>query len=248
MLNKLDELRNKLRLNKNQFDATKAELNDLLGMINTIEQDYLDSKGINPEVVKTSIGKVTKYTDTVYGKPMIETKDKRVEAVQKKTSKGLQTPETALNQAMAELVDESIAEYKAQGDSLSAKIMVRNLQNFHISSAVHRMITQGQDSIFGKLGADLFSNPKKLLEALPKSFKEFFITDGKNGTDSKDLIENFKTMNKFINGVELGPIYMNGEKIIGNIDKQGLVQKLTDKYIKDVDSITETKKKEILNV
>ena len=228
MLNKLDELRNKLRLNKNQFDATKAELNDLLGMINTIEQDYLDSKGIKPEVVKTSIGKVTKYTDTVYGKPMIETKDKRVEAVQKKTSKGLQTPETALNQAMAELVDESIAEYKAQGDSLSAKIMVRNLQNFHISSAVHRMITQGQDSIFGKLGADLFSNPKKLLEALPKSFKEFFVTDEQDG---KDLIENFKTMNKFINGVELGPIYMNGEKITGNIDKQGLVQKLTDKYV-----------------
>lgn len=228
MLNKLDELRNKLRLNKNQFDATKAELNDLLGMINTIEQDYLDSKGITPEVVKTSIGKVTKYTDTIYGKPMIETKDKRVEAVQKKTSKGLQTPETALNQAMAELVDESIAEYKAQGDSLSAKIMVRNLQNFHISSAVHRMITQGQDSIFGKLGADLFSNPKKLLEALPKSFKEFFVTDEQDG---KDLIENFKTMDKFINGVTIGDIYMNGEKITGNIDKQGLVIKYADKYV-----------------
>lgn len=228
MLNKLDELRNKLRLNKNQFDATKAELNDLLGMINTIEQDYLDSKGIKPEVVKTSIGKVTKYTDTVYGKPMIETKDKRVEAVQKKTSKGLQTPETALNQAMAELVDESIAEYKAQGDSLSAKIMVRNLQNFHISSAVHRMITQGQDSIFGKLGADLFSNPKKLLEALPKSFKEFFVTDEQDG---KDLIENFKTMDKFINGVTIGDIHMTGEKITGNIDKQGLVIKYADKYV-----------------
>ena len=228
MLNKLDELRNKLRLNKNQFDATKAELNDLLGMINTIEQDYLDSKGIKPEVVKTSIGKVTKYTDTVYGKPMIETKDKRVEAVQKKTSKGLQTPETALNQAMAELVDESIAEYKAQGDSLSAKIMVRNLQNFHISSAVHRMITQGQDSIFGKLGADLFSNPKKLLEALPKSFKEFFVTDEQDG---KDLIENFKTMDKFINVVAIGDIYMTGEKITGNIDKQGLVIKYADKYV-----------------
>lgn len=228
MLNKLDELRNKLRLNKNQFDATKAELNDLLGMINTIEQDYLDSKGIAPEVVKTSIGKVTKYTDTVYGKPMIETKDKRVEAVQKKTSKGLQTPETALNQAMAELVDESIAEYKAQGDSLSAKIMVRNLQNFHISSAVHRMLTQGQDSIFGKLGADLFSNPKKLLEALPKSFKEFFVTDEQDG---KDLIENFKTMDKFINGVTIGDIHMTGEKITGNIDKQGLVIKYADKYV-----------------
>lgn len=228
MLNKLDELRNKLRLNKNQFDATKAELNDLLGMINAIEQDYLDSKGIKPEVVKTSIGKVVKYTDTVYGKPMIETKDKRVEAVQKKTSKGLQTPETALNQAMAELVDESIAEYKAQGDSLSAKIMVRNLQNFHISSAVHRMLTQGQDSIFGKLGADLFSNPKKLLEALPKSFKEFFVTDEQDG---KDLIENFKTMDKFINGVTIGDIHMTGEKITGNIDKQGLVIKYADKYV-----------------
>ena len=228
MLNKLDELRNKLRLNKNQFDATKAELNDLLGMINTIEQDYLDSKGIKPEVVKTSIGKVTKYADTVYGKPMIETKDKRVEAAQKKTSKGLQTPETALNQAMAELVDESIAEYKAQGDSLSAKIMVRNLQNFHISSAVHRMLTQGQDSIFGKLGADLFSNPKKLLEALPKSFKEFFVTDEQDG---KDLIENFKTMDKFINGVTIGDIHMTGEKITGNIDKQGLVIKYADKYV-----------------
>lgn len=228
MLNKLDELRNKLRLNKNQFDTAKAELNDLLGMINTIEQDYLDSKGIKPEVVKTSIGKVTKYTDTVYGKPMIETKDKRVEAVQKKTSKGLQTPETALNQAMAELVDESIAEYKAQGDSLSAKIMVRNLENFHISSAVHRMISQGQDSIFGKLGADLFSNPKKLLEALPKSFKEFFVTDEQDG---KDLIENFKTMDKFINGVTIGDIHMTGEKITGNIDKQGLVIKYADKYV-----------------
>lgn len=228
MLNKLDELRNKLRLNKNQFDATKAELNDLLGMINNIEQDYLDSKGIKPEVVKTSIGKVTKYTDTVYGKPMIEIKDKRVEAVQKKTSKGLQTPETALNQAMAELVDESIAEYKAQGDSLSAKIMVRNLQNFHISSAVHRMLTQGQDSIFGKLGADLFSNPKKLLEALPKSFKEFFVTDEQDG---KDLIENFKTMDKFISGVTIGDIHMTSEKITGNIDKQGLVIKYADKYV-----------------
>lgn len=228
MLNKLDELRNKLRLNKNQFDATKAELNDLLGMINTIEQDYLDSKGIKPEVVKTSIGKVTKYTDTVYGRPMIETSTKKVEAVQKKTSKGLQTPETALNQAMAELVDESIAEYKAQGDSLSAKIMVRNLQNFHISSAVHRMITQGQDSVFGKLEADLFSNPKKLLEALPKSFKEFFVTDEQDG---KDLIENFKTMDKFINGVTIGDIHMTGEKITGNIDKQGLIIKYADKYV-----------------
>lgn len=228
MLNKLDELRNKLRLNKNQFDATKAELNDLLGMVNTIEQDYLDSKGIKPEVVKTSIGKVTKYADTVYGKPMIETSTKRVEAVQKTTSKGLQTAETALNQAMTELVDESIKGYEAQGDSLSAKIMVRNLQNFHISSAVHRMLTQGQDSIFGKLGANLFSNPKKLIEALPKSFKEFFVTDEQDG---KDLIENFKTMDKFINGVAIGDIHMTGEKITGNIDKQGLVIKYAEKYV-----------------
>ncbi len=228
MLNKLDELRTKLRLNKNQTDKLENELNSLLGMINKIEQDYLEINEIAPEVVKTSVGKVTKYTDTVYGKPMLETNTKRVEAVQKTTSKGLQTPETALNQAMAELVDESIAEYKAQGDSLSAKIMVRNLKNFHISSAVHRMLTQGQDSIFVKLGADLFSNPKKLLEALPKSFKEFFVTDEQDG---KDLIENFKTMDKFINGVTIGDIYMTGEKITGNIDKQGLVIKYADKYV-----------------
>lgn len=258
MLNKLDELRNKLRLNKNQFDATKAELNDLLGMINTIEQDYLDSKGIAPEVVKTSIGKVTKYTDTVYGKPMIETKDKRVEAVQVMQKKGLQSVSGALAAAITSLKNEELAKLKLQttkavidektnkpkldenGDeirvedpagSLGARIMTRVIENFDLNTAVHRIIEQGEDSIFGRMGADMFSNPKKLLDALPKSFKEFFITDGKNGTDSKDLIENFKTMNKFINGVELGPIYMNGEKITGNIDKQGLVQKLTDKYV-----------------
>lgn len=228
MLNKLDELRNKLRLNKNQFDAAKAELNDLLGMINTIEQDYLDSKGIKPEVVKTSIGKVTKYTDTVYGKPMLETKTKRVEAVQKTTSKGLQTPETALNQAMAELVDEAIAGYEAQSNSLSAKLMVRNLQNFHISSAVHRMIEQGQDSIFGKMGPNLFSNPKALLEALPKSFKEFFVTDEEDG---KALIDNFKTMDKFVNGVTIGDIKVGLDRITGNIDKQGLILKFAEKYV-----------------
>ncbi|MFW9602486.1 MAG: hypothetical protein ACMV1B_09215 [Prevotella sp.] len=228
MLNKLDELRNKLRLNKNQFDATKAELNDLLGMINTIEQDYLDSKGIKPEVVKTSIGKVTKYADTVYGKPMLETKTKRVEAVQKTTSKGLQTPETALNQAMAELVDEAIAGYEAQSNSLSAKLMVRNLQNFHISSAVHRMIEQGQDSIFGKMGPNLFSNPKALLEALPKSFKEFFVTDEEDG---KALIDNFKTMDKFVNGVTIGDIKVGSDRITGNIDKQGLILKFAEKYV-----------------
>ncbi len=258
MLNKLDELRNKLRLNKNQFDATKAELNDLLGMINTIEQDYLDSKGIAPEVVKTSIGKVTKYTDTVYGKPMIETKDKRVEAVQVMQKNGLQSVSGALAAAITSLKNEELAKLKLQttkavidektdkpkldenGDeirvedpagSLGARIMTRVIENFDLNTAVHRIVEQGEDSIFGRMGADMFSNPKKLLDALPKSFKEFFITDGKNGTDSKDLIENFKTMDKFINGVELGPIYMNGEKITGNIDKQGLVQKLTDKYV-----------------
>ena len=258
MLNKLDELRNKLRLNKNQFDATKAELNDLLGMINTIEQDYLDSKGIKPEVVKTSIGKVTKYTDTVYGKPMIETKDKRVEAVQVMQKNGLQSVSGALAAVITSLKNEELAKLKLQttkavidektnkpkldenGDeirvedpagSLGARIMTRAIENFDLNTAVHRIVEQGEDSIFGRMGADMFSNPKKLLDALPKSFKEFFITDGKNGTDSKDLIENFKTMNKFINGVELGPIYMNGEKITGNIDKQGLVQKLTDKYV-----------------
>ena len=258
MLNKLDELRNKLRLNKNQFDATKAELNDLLGMINTIEQDYLDGKGIKPEVVKTSIGKVTKYTDTVYGKPMIETKDKRVEAVQVMQKNGLQSVSGALAAAITSLKNEELAKLKLQttkavidektnkpkldenGDeirvedpagSLGARIMTRVIENFDLNTAVHRIIEQGEDSIFGRMGADMFSNPKKLLEALPKSFKEFFITDGKNGTDSKDLIENFKTMDKFINGVELGPIYMNGEKITGNIDRQGLVQKLTDKYV-----------------
>lgn len=255
MLNKLDELRNKLRLNKNQFDATKAELNDLLGMINTIEQDYLDSKGIKPEVVKTSIGKVVKYTDTAYGKPMIETKDKRVEAVQVMQKNGLQSVSGALAAAITSLKNEELAKLKLQttkvvidektnkpkldenGDeirvedpagSLGARIMTRAIENFDLNTAVHRMLTQGQDSIFGKLGADLFSNPKKLLEALPKSFKEFFVTDEQDG---KDLIENFKTMDKFINGVTIGDIHMTGEKITGNIDKQGLVIKYADKYV-----------------
>ena len=189
---------------------------------------------------------------------MIETKDKRVEAVQVMQKNGLQSVSGALAAAITSLKNEERAKLKLQttkavidektdkpkldenGDeirvddpagSLGARIMTRVIENFDLNTAVHRIIEQGEDSIFGRMDADMFSNPKKLLDALPKSFKEFFITDGKNGTDSKDLIENFKTMDKFINGVELGPIYMNGEKITGNIDKQGLVQKLTDKYV-----------------
>jgi len=228
MLNKLSDLRKKLRLNSNKHRAIENELNGLLKMINQIEQDYITKNKAQPEEVNTSIGKVTKYKDSVYG-AMIETKDKRIAVTNKaKASK------TDMYNAMESLKNDKIVELDAEiseTNSLSAKLLKRNLERFGLGTAVHRILKQSSDSIFGKMNKDMFANHKELIEALPKSFKDFFIQNDKEATE--ELIKNFKTVDKFLNSMKIADIHMNQAKIgdRGVIDREGLIIKSAEKYL-----------------
>lgn len=234
MLNKLDGLRTKLRLNSKQQQATKKAMNELLDMINGIEESYMEEVGVKPGVVKHSFGKVTKYEDTVYGTPMIEVDGERTAAPQRVTKNGKQTPKVAMDQAIIALKESRLAKVEAEikeTGSLGARIVKRLLNNFNMSTAVHRIVERGNDSIFGKMGADMFDKPNELLKELPKTFKDFFVGDDE--VAGKELVENIKTMGRFIKGTTIGDIHVGGKNapIRGNVDQYGFIMKSAQTYM-----------------
>lgn len=213
MLNKLEQLRSRIKLNKDKYYKTKNELGQILKLINDIESKY------TPEEVKTSVGKVKKFKDSLYG-PMVEQGDKRVSAKQTLTKSGskVQSASSALNDAMQELANEKIKELDSE-NVLGAKLIKRLLKNFPLSRSIHRIVKRGQDSLFGRMDSKMFANPKELIAQLPKSFKDVFMGDVES---RESLLNNFKTMDGYIRNTEIGEIKIGTNRLLKNIDKNGL--------------------------
>lgn len=228
LLNRLAQLRTKLRLNREQHKAIVAEMNNLLDAIAQMEQEYLETNKIKPVEVKTAIGKVTKYEDSVYG-PMVEAGDKRV-AADKKLKSGKLDMYNAMEVIKAEKIAELDAEIAETG-SLGARLLKRNLERYGLGTVINRILERSRDSIFGKMNADMFANPEELIANLPKGFKDVFLAEG-NKEDKDLLIEHFATMDKYLKSVKIGDIKMNPKASItgktqgkSHIDINGLIMK-----------------------
>ena len=226
LLNRLAQLRTKLRLNREQHKAITAEMNNLLDAIAEVEKEYLETNKIVPVEVKTAIGKVTKYEDSVYG-PMVEARDKRV-AADKKLKSGKPDMYNAMEVIKAEKIAELDVEIAETG-SLGARLLKRNLERYGLGTVINRILERSKDSIFGKMNADMFANPEELIANLPKGFKELFMSDGE---DKDLLIEHFSTMDKYLKSVKIGDIKMNPKASVmgktqgkSHIDINGLIMK-----------------------
>ena len=228
LLNRLAQLRTKLRLNRDQHKAIVAEMNNLLDAITQMEKDYLETNKVTPIEVKTAIGKVTKYEDSIYG-PMVEIGDKRV-AADKKLKSGKPDMYNAMEVLKADKIAELDAEIAETG-SLGARLLKRNLERYGLGTVINRILERSKDSIFGKMNADMFANPEELIANLPKGFKDVFLAEG-NKEDKDLLIEHFATMDKYLKSVKIGDIKMNPKaSVIGktqgksHIDINGLIMK-----------------------
>ena len=213
MIDKLANLRKRISIENDKYANLQRQMVELLGMVNDIEYAY------EPEIVKTTAGTMKKYADSPYG-PMVELGDKRVKAKQKPTKTGkLQTVGSALSEAAQKLVEDKIAELDKE-NTLGAKLVQGLLKRYPIVRSIHRIIKRSSDSIFGKMDSKMFGNPKALIENLPKSFKEVFMNDEES---KKSLLDNFKTMDKYINSTSIGDIKIGDKRLINHIDKNGLV-------------------------
>ena len=228
LLDRLAQLRTKLRLNREQHKAIVAEMNNLLDTIAQVEKEYLETNKTKPVEVKTAIGKVTKYEDSVYG-PMVEAGDKRV-AADKKLKSGNPDMYNAMEVIKAEKIAELDAEIAETG-SLGARLLKRNLERYGLGTVINRILERSRDSIFGKMNADMFANPEELIANLPKGFKDVFLAEG-NKEDKDLLIEHFATMDKYLKSVQIGDIKMNPKASItgktqgkSHIDINGLIMK-----------------------
>lgn len=228
LLNRLAQLRTKLRLNREQHKAIVAEMNNLLDAIAQVEKEYLETNKIKPDEVKTAIGKVTKYEDSVYG-PMVEAGDKRV-AADKKLKSGKPDMYNAMEVIKAEKIAELDAEIAETG-SLGARLLKRNLERYGLGTVINRILERSKDSIFGKMNADMFANPEELIANLPKGFKDVFLAEG-NKEDKDLLVEHFATMDKYLKSIKVGDIKMNPKASVtgktqgkSHIDINGLIMK-----------------------
>ena len=228
LLNRLAQLRTKLRLNREQHKAIVAEMNNLLDAIAQVEKEYLETNKTKPVDTKTAIGKVTKYEDSVYG-PMVEAGDKRV-AADKKLKSGKPDMYNAMEVVKAEKIVELDAEIAETG-SLGARLLKRNLERYGLGTVINRILERSRDSIFGKINADMFANPEELITNLPKGFKDVFLAEG-NKEDKDLLIEHFATMDKYLKSVKIGDIKTNPKASItgktqgkSHIDINGLIMK-----------------------
>lgn len=221
LLNRLAQLRTKLRLNRDQHKAIVAEMNNLLDAIAQVEKEYLETNKIKPVEVKTAIGKVTKYEDSVYG-PIVEAGDKRV-AADKKLKSGKPDMYNAMEVIKAEKIAELDAEIAETG-SLGARLLKRNLERYGLGTVINRILERSKDSIFGKMNTDMFANPEELIANLPKGFKDVFLAEG-NKEDKDLLIEHFATMDKYLKSVKIGDIKMKGAPLSkrGVVDINGLI-------------------------
>jgi len=229
MVRALQEVKKRINLVNAEHDRLTSELNEISTMIKTIEEEYIGTVEPEIETRQTSIGEITRYEDSAYG-PMVELGNKRVNARRtlSPTGKVVQSPSSALNDAMEVLKQDKIEELNAELTelasegitSLGAKILKRNLENFPIVSPVHKILTSGYDSVFGKLEGNIFKDADKLLEVLPKGFKDFFASDKEN---EQALIDNFQTMSKYIENTKIGDIKIGSNRISKHIDQFGLV-------------------------
>ncbi len=222
MLHQINRLHKMLKKTNKQYSRLATEMKTILQEIKDIEKDFTS------EPVKTTIGTVTKIDEELYGVPVVDVDDTRIVAnkrLNKKNGK-LVAQSTAINDAlelvkldkMAELRDELKAMPKGE-TSLSAKLTGRLLLNFPMNSAVHKIVKRGTDSVFGKLTGNTFANPTKLLELLPKSFKEFFASDKES---REALIENMETMATYLDNTKIGDIQIGKNRLGKHIDYNGL--------------------------
>jgi predicted DNA-binding protein len=226
---------------KQQKQKLVKQMNRVLDSIDNIETAYKVQYGVPKKTTeKRSIGEVTKYKDSVYG-PMAELGDKRVAAPRQVNKKGkLEAQSTALNRAVEELTNEKMIELRDElktmpkgKTSLGAKLLERLLINFPINNPIHKIVKRGNDSVFGQLTGNTFANANRLLEVLPKTFKEFFITDAES---KQELLDIFKTMEKYLDNTEIGDILIaDNARINGStdgkkhIDYYGVIMKNREK-------------------
>ena len=222
MLTQLSKLEKMLKKANKEYKAVKAELNSIIAEIDAIESEYTSKP------VKTTIGTVVKIDEELYGTPVVEVDNKRVAAERQLTKKGTpEAPATAINRALNKLAEEKMDELRVElkemekgKTSLSAKLLGRLLINFPMSSPIHRILKRGEDSVFGQLTGNTFAKADRLLEVLPKGFKDFFITDAES---KQALLDNFKTMAKYIKDTKIGDIIIGKNRIAKHIDQNGLV-------------------------
>lgn len=231
MLNQIKRLRTMVSGLNQKYKKLNDDMNSLLKEINEVEAEYTSKP------VKTTIGTVTTIDESLYGKPVLEVNGNRIEVtkrVSEKTGKEV-AQSTAINDALelvkmdkvAELRDELKSMPKGR-TSLNAKLIGRMLLNFPMNSSVHRIIKRTNDSVFGQLTGNPFADTNRLLDVLPKSFKEFFASDKES---SETLIENINTMATYIDNVKIGKIVVGENSLLKNIDNNGLAIKHINKYI-----------------
>ena len=80
--------------------------------------------------------------------------------------------------------------------------------------------------MFGQLTGNTFAKADRLLEVLPKGFKDFFITDAES---KQSLLDNFATMAEYIKSTKIGDIVIGKNRIAKHIDQNGLVMMNVEK-------------------
>ena len=253
MLKQLARLTQMVRGLNQKHKNLRDSLNDLMTEIEKVESAYKST------TTKTTIGTVSSIDEELYGVPVLEVNNTRVEApkrVSEKTGKEV-AQSTALNEAMelvkldklTELRDElyslineeveveAIVEDKkvkqieimsTNKSSLSNKLIRGLLINFPMNHAVHKIIKRTNDSVFGTLIGNPFKDVNKLLDVLPNSFKEFFITDKES---RETLVENINTMAEYLDKTKVGKILLGENSLLKNMDNNGLAIKHINKYV-----------------
>lgn len=232
MLQQLKRLRSRLSKANKKYRETEAQLNSILEAIEDIEAEAEST------VLETTAGTIKTTKKSVYGVPTIEVDGETTAVKRELTKKGkLEAPGTAINKALEAVKKDKLEDLrtelkdlKAEGKtSLSAKLTGRLLSNYPMQNAVHRIIERTNDSVFGQMDKNMFAEPKKLLETLPKSFKDFFVTDAESRAE---LASNFETMDKYIQSTEIGTIKISDDARVyskstkkNHIDLNGLIMK-----------------------
>ena len=222
MLAQITRLGKMLKETSKQYKSVEVELKSILEAIHAVEAEYASAP------VKTTIGTVTRIDEKLYGTPVVEVNGQRVIAErQLKKDGNIEAPATAIIRALETIKTEKIdglrTELKEMDEgktSLGAKLLGRLLTNFKMSSPVHRILKRGDDSVFGKLTGNTFAKADRLLEVLPKGFKEFFITDAES---KQALLDNFATMAEYIKNTKIGDITIGQNRVKNHIDQNGLI-------------------------
>lgn len=230
MLKQLNRLTNMVKdINQKHKQLTNT-MNDLLKDVKAIEEEYTSKP------IKLTIGTVTTIDEKLYGVPVVEVNGVRKEApkrVSEKTGKEV-APSTAIKEALELVKEDKIAELRDElkampkGEtSLSAKLFGRLMLNFPINHTVHKLVTRSNDSVFGRVVGNPFKDVNKLLDILPKNFKDFFARDKES---KEELIENINTMAKYLDTTKVGTIKVGENSLLKYMDNNGLAIRHMEKY------------------